>query len=74
MTEVATVYVALLDEGVNVWRPVKATLVAPSVYCLCGPVPDEEVWQFQPGETVHCENRIFAEGKCGLTAIEKASE
>jgi hypothetical protein len=71
MTETVTVYVALLDEGVNVWRPVKATLITPSVFRLCGPIPEFEVWQFQPGELVRCENRIFAEGECQLTAIEK---
>ena len=66
------VYVALLDEGVAVWRPVVAERVGPALYRLAGPVPEGESWQFQPSEIVHCEQRDFADGERGLTAVERA--
>lgn len=49
MSNLLTVYVALLAEGTAVWRPVPAESVRPAICCLLGTVPDEERWQFQPG-------------------------
>jgi hypothetical protein len=62
MDESSTVYVALLDEGVDVWRPAAAEQIAPYLFRLLGPVPPGECWQFQPGEVVRCEVRVLAEG------------
>jgi hypothetical protein len=70
--EELSVYVALLDEGVDVWRPVAAQHVHGDEYELCGTVPDEEVWQFQPGEVVRCETRRFSDGTSGLVAVGRA--
>jgi len=39
MSETRTIYVALLDEGVDVWRPVDAEHVAGDLYRLRGPCP-----------------------------------
>jgi hypothetical protein len=63
-----TVYVFLLDEGTHVWRAVNAESVGPGLFRLCGPVPRTESWQFQPGEVVHCEERVFS-GKHVLVAV-----
>jgi hypothetical protein len=60
--ERATVYVSLLNEGTDVWRPVVAEQIGPSLFRLLGPVPSEERWQFQPGEVVRCENRQLSDG------------
>jgi hypothetical protein len=54
MTELCEVYVRLLDEGTEVSRPVNAELVGPGLFRLLGPVPNGEVWEFQPGEIVRC--------------------
>jgi hypothetical protein len=71
MPESVTVLVELLDEGTDVWRPVEADPVGPpGVFRLRGPIPDDEVWRFQPGDIVRCEDRQFADNKTGLTAIE----
>ena len=72
MEEELSVYVALLEEGIDVWRPVAARHVRDDEYQLGGPVPDGEVWQFQPGEVVRCETRRFPDGTSGLVATDRA--
>ena len=68
-----TVYVELLDEGVDVWRPVAATEVRPGCYLLEGPIPESESWAFQPGAIVECEPRKLSGGE-RLVAIRLAPE
>lgn len=68
-----TVYVELLDEGVDVWRPVSAREIQPGRYLLEGSMPDLERWAFQPGETVECEFRELSEGSA-LVVTRLASE
>jgi hypothetical protein len=41
------VYVALLDEGTAVWRPIVAESVGAGLFRLFGPVPDGEAWEFE---------------------------
>ena len=71
LPEQVEVLVRLLDERVDVWRPVSAEMVDPGHYRLRRPVPDEELWEFQPGEVVRCEIRQFSGGFRGLTAIDR---
>jgi hypothetical protein len=71
MNETRRVYVALLDEGVECWRPVDATHVHDDEYVLGGPVPDDEVWEFQPGEMVRCRERRFSDGGIALVAFAR---
>ncbi|HEY8667185.1 MAG TPA: hypothetical protein VIL86_10985 [Tepidisphaeraceae bacterium] len=59
------IYVALLDEGVDVWRPVPAKKVGGSTYTILQPSdydPDDEKWQFPPGSTVECAPRKTSAG------------
>jgi hypothetical protein len=52
------IYVALIDEGVPVWRPASAEHVAGDVYRLSeAVVPSDERWEFQPGDLVRCHER-----------------
>ncbi len=55
-TEHETIYVALLDEGIDVWRPVAARKVATDAYLILDQNYDREVetWQFEPGTVVRC--------------------
>jgi hypothetical protein len=51
------IYVALLDEGVDVWRPVLAEQFSDTVFRI-EEQPyerDIETWEFGPGEEVVCE-------------------
>jgi hypothetical protein len=64
------IYVALLDEGTDVWRRVPATGDEASGFEIVGPMPADEVWQFRPGAIVRCEPHRFADGSVDLVAIE----
>jgi len=55
--ETVTIFVRLLDEGVDVWRPVTAQLQRDNVYRILDQPYDRnlERWQFEPGDVVRCE-------------------
>jgi hypothetical protein len=77
MSNMATVYVELLDEGVDVWRPVQAEHLGGDLYRLTGERPDGEVWPFAVGDVVRCEMRTLS-GDGGrrapaLVAYEKST-
>ena len=60
------IYVALLDEGTEVWRPVPALKVGESVYVVLRPDdydPEDERWQYPPGSVVECSARRLADGE-----------
>ena len=53
-----TVYVRLLDEGVDVWRPVSARRLGPDLFELSTEAsPEDEIWEFAPGSRVVVETR-----------------
>jgi hypothetical protein len=70
--QVTTIMVALLDEGVDVWRPVQARAIGEGLYRILGVDADvkEERWEFPRGAVVRCELRKFAEGGVAMTAVE----
>ena len=75
MGVVTTIYVYLPDEGVQVWRPVEAEPVGDG-FRIVSECPDDEQWEFQPGDVVRCEMRVLTErGPAqkgpSLTAVEK---
>ena len=67
MSARVTIYVQLLEEGVDCWRPVEADREG-AAYTIAGPRPDDEIWQFETGSVVVCEERTFADGTKGLVA------
>lgn len=59
------IYVALLDEGVNVWRPVPALRVDTDTYVILKPDdhdPEDERWEFPPGSVVTVKDRKLSDG------------
>jgi hypothetical protein len=54
--KIETIYVALLDEGVDVWRPVRAEHVRADVYRIADQTYEAETerWEFVPGDLVRC--------------------
>jgi hypothetical protein len=66
-----TIYVALLGEGTEVWRPVNAALRAGGLFEIISrnDDPEDELWQFPPGSLVRCERRQLSEGP-RLVAVE----
>ena len=55
--ESSIIYVALLDEGVQVWRPVAAEHLGGTRYRILPQTYDasDERWEFIPGDEVVCE-------------------
>ena len=65
----AIIYMPLLDEGTDVWRPVEATHLKDETYRVEGEVPEDERWMFAPGFLVRCELRTLSSGEV-LVAVE----
>lgn len=71
----ATIHVCLLDEGVDVWRPVSAEHIRDNIYKITETPPDNaEKWQFACGDNVCCQDKRFSDGKSGLVAYKKIAE
>lgn len=70
----ATIYVYLLDEGTDCWRPVSAEHIRDDVYQISGeaPDPENEKWEFLPGAVVRCRQQKLSGGEC-LVACEAAN-
>jgi hypothetical protein len=64
-----TIYVSLLNEGTDCWRPVKAESLAEGLFRITDSQPEDEQWEFQPGQVVRCRERAFQDGE-GLVAFE----
>jgi hypothetical protein len=60
--KMSNVYVRLLNEGVEVYRPVVASRVSTTTYILGGADlcdPEDEEWEFPPGSLVNVQERIL---------------
>jgi hypothetical protein len=73
MSKRDTIYVALLDEGIDVWRPVEAERISPDSYLIVeqGYDPAIERWEFEPGTVVRCRKEK-RDGRQILVATEIA--
>lgn len=73
-TDTAIIHVRLLNEGVEVWRPVKARRLGQATYQIADDTPPEgETWAFQPGDIVVVEPRS-GDGDEALIAVARATE
>jgi hypothetical protein len=70
-----TIYVQLLDEDVECWRPVEASNEGYGRYRIVSPNPDPDIerWPFASGALVTCERRRLSDGEV-LVAVAHASE
>jgi hypothetical protein len=75
MSKRDTIYVALLDEGIDVWRPVEAQKVSPDSYLIVDQDYDPRIerWEFEPGTIVRCRKES-RDGRAILVATEKARQ
>ena len=62
MTDGVVIYVELLDEGVEAWRPVAAIPEEGGIYRLPDEQDEDEAWAFPPGSRVRCETRKLSGG------------
>jgi hypothetical protein len=66
-----TIFVYLLDEGVDCWRPVDAVREGDYYRIVSvNEVPDDEQWQFSSGDLVACEDRELSKGR-RLVAVRR---
>lgn len=62
-----TIYIRLLNEGTDVWRPVSATKIDNNIYRI--EMTDqhefeEENWEFEPNTLVYCEKKVLMDKEC----------
>ncbi|MET0155762.1 MAG: hypothetical protein ABW189_06645 [Rickettsiales bacterium] len=72
--DIETIYVQLLHEDVTTARPAPAERVGKQTYTILLPEdydPEDEEWQFLPGDTVRCERTHWNEKGAINLAIEK---
>ncbi len=58
-TDTTTIYIRLLEEATTCLRPAEALRLADGTYRVLPTTnydPTDEVWEFAPGATVHCES------------------
>ena len=73
VSKTETLHVHLLDEGVDVWRPVEAVPLGEGRYRLPdNPDPEDERWEFEGGSTVLAEWRELGGGRCLVAVAEVA--
>jgi hypothetical protein len=63
-----TIYMPLLDEGTDVWAPVQAERQSGNAFLVLPPMPDDQLWKFEPGSLVGVRVKIFSGGEDGLVA------
>jgi hypothetical protein len=63
--KLTTIYMYLLDEGTEVWRPVGAKHLGGDRYQVISknPDPDDEKWEFSTGDVVRCKVRPLSGGE-----------
>lgn len=73
MRDRAKIYVALLDESVEVWRPIVAELLYDHVYKIAEQPydRDSERWEFEPGDEVICSD-VEADDGLIVAAVRRA--
>jgi len=68
------IYMPLLCEGTESWRPVRAMQVDSDVFEVVDRIPEDESWGFAPFSRVRCRDKVFADGKEGLVVFAYAVE
>lgn len=67
------VFVRLINEGVDVFRPVDAKRISDHVFEIIDEWQGlDEVWEFTCGDLVLCIDHTFQDGSQGLLAISDA--
>jgi non-homologous end joining protein Ku len=83
-SERETIYVPLLDEGIEVWRPVAARKLEADTYLILDQDYDRDVetWQFGPGTRVRCRKErrngdqvlVATEIACGEPTVSTSND
>lgn len=65
-TETVVLYIPLLNEGVDVWRPTRGVVLGPDTIQVLATDdydPTTEEWAFPPGSTVRCVKEMKSGGE-----------
>lgn len=65
------IYVKLLDEGTEVFRPVKAVQIEGNIYQIVEEANESEEWEFKQNEKVLGEEKLL-EGELCLVAVKRS--
>jgi hypothetical protein len=73
MDNIVQIYIKLLGEKLEVWRPVEALKMGNDTYKIISPNPEPKIekWQFKRGDLVQCEDKVFSDGTKGVIAVKK---
>ena len=69
-----TVYMSLVAEGTECWRPVRAVQIGGDIFEVSDNIPEDESWAFAPFSHVRCRDKVFADGQVGLVVFAYAIE
>jgi hypothetical protein len=75
MKNIVQIYIRLMGEKMDVWRPVEASRMGKNTYKIISPnpEPDIEKWEFKKGEIVKGKKKVFSDGHTGTIAVKKIS-
>ena len=65
------IYIYLIDEGVDAWRPVEAEYIKERIFKIISKMDPTEIWQFLPESIVRCEEKVMSNGEKCLVAVEQ---
>ena len=70
------IFVQLLDEGTQVWRPVEAVHIQDDPYRIIeiNAQPEDESWPFETDSIVRCRTKATDEGDIILVAYEQVKD
>jgi hypothetical protein len=69
-----TIYMPLMGEGTECWRPVRAISSGDDVFEVIDHIPENESWAFAPFSRVRCGDKVFTDGQTGLVICAYAVE
>lgn len=64
-----TILVPLADRP-GEWRQAKAIRQREDIYCMIGPMEDDEQWKYPPGTMVRRKAKIMPNGKEEMVAVD----
>jgi hypothetical protein len=76
LESIETIYVRLLNEAVDVWRPVTAEPLGGERYRIISKNtdPEDEKWEFETGDIVHCVEKELMDGTKSISRLVAVSK
>jgi hypothetical protein len=68
---IKSIYMPLLDEGIEVCRPIEADALGGGRYHVLGPVPADEVWAYMLGTIVRLRQNSIDGGNIKVAVLNE---